>query len=90
MCKEQYVSDSFDGVFRDTYIVDLMGTIAFTHEGVSPTTHSNRLYPILMLLVSFTDPMLPESYTDDDIGESYQKSVFTQLRGEQSRHSEKD
>jgi hypothetical protein len=52
MCKEQYVSDSFDGVFRDTYIVDLMGTIAFTHEGVSPTTHSNRL---------FTDPMLPES-----------------------------
>ena len=38
-----------------------MGTIAFTHEGVSPTTHSNRLSPILMLLVLFTDPMLPES-----------------------------
>jgi len=26
-------------VFRNTYIIDPMGTIAFAYEGVSPTNH---------------------------------------------------
>jgi peroxiredoxin Q/BCP len=31
--------NTFDGVFRNTYIIDPMGTIAFAYEGVSPTDH---------------------------------------------------
>jgi Peroxiredoxin len=31
--------NTFDGVFRNTYIIDPMGTIAFAYEGVSPTNH---------------------------------------------------
>lgn len=31
--------NSFDGVFRNTYVIDPTGTVAFTYEGVSPTDH---------------------------------------------------
>ena len=31
--------NTFDGVFRNTYVIDPMGTIAFAYEGVSPTDH---------------------------------------------------
>ncbi|GAA0506698.1 peroxiredoxin Q/BCP [Halorubrum aquaticum] len=33
----------FDGVFRNTYVVDAEGTIALAYEGVSPEGHADRI-----------------------------------------------
>ncbi|ELZ34828.1 peroxiredoxin [Halogeometricum pallidum JCM 14848] len=35
--------DTFDGVFRNTYVVAPDGTIAFAYEGVSPEGHAEQI-----------------------------------------------
>lgn len=32
--------NTFDGVFRNTYVIDADGTIALAYEGVSPENHA--------------------------------------------------
>jgi len=34
--------NTFDGVFRNTYVIDADGTIALAYEGVSPRTTRSR------------------------------------------------
>ncbi len=38
---------TFDGVFRNTYIVDATGEIARTFEGVSPDEHADEICAVL-------------------------------------------
>jgi peroxiredoxin Q/BCP len=32
--------NTFDGVFRNTYVIDSTGTVALAYEGVSPEDHA--------------------------------------------------
>jgi peroxiredoxin Q/BCP len=38
--EKQMFGNTFDGVFRNTYVIDANGTIALAYEGVSPEDHA--------------------------------------------------
>jgi len=38
--EKQMFGNTFDGVFRNTYVIDSDGTIALAYEGVSPEDHA--------------------------------------------------
>jgi peroxiredoxin Q/BCP len=35
--------NTFDGVFRNTYVLDADGTVALAYEGVSPDGHASEI-----------------------------------------------
>ncbi|OYR59127.1 thioredoxin-dependent thiol peroxidase [Halorubrum halodurans] len=41
--EKQLFGDVFDGVFRNTYVVDAAGTVVLAYEGVSPEGHADRI-----------------------------------------------
>ena len=38
--EKQMFGNTFDGVFRNTYVIDADGTVALAYEGVSPEDHA--------------------------------------------------
>lgn len=41
--EKQMFGNTFDGVFRNTYVVDADGTIVLAYEGVSPEDHAGTI-----------------------------------------------
>jgi len=41
--EKQMFGNTFDGVFRNTYVVDAAGTIVLAYEGVSPEDHAMEI-----------------------------------------------
>ncbi len=41
--EKQMFGNTFDGVFRNTYVVDADGTIVLAYEGVSPEDHATEI-----------------------------------------------
>ncbi|WP_135820639.1 thioredoxin-dependent thiol peroxidase [Halostella litorea] len=41
--EKQMFGNTFDGVFRNTYVIDEDGTVAFAYEGVSPDGHAEEI-----------------------------------------------
>ena len=41
--EKQMFGNTFDGVFRNTYVIDPDGAVALAYEGVSPDSHAERI-----------------------------------------------
>jgi len=41
--EKQMFGNTFDGVFRNTYVIDSDGTVALAYEGVSPDSHAEKI-----------------------------------------------
>ena len=41
--EKQLFGNTFDGVFRNTYVIDADGTVALAYEGVSPDGHASEI-----------------------------------------------
>ncbi|EMA65100.1 peroxiredoxin [Halorubrum kocurii] len=41
--EKQMFGNTFDGVFRNTYVIDSGGTVALAYEGVSPEDHAAEI-----------------------------------------------
>ena len=41
--EKQMFGNTFDGVFRNTYVIDAAGTVVLAYEGVSPEDHATEI-----------------------------------------------
>ncbi|WP_418286334.1 peroxiredoxin [Halorubrum sp. DTA46] len=41
--EKQMFGNTFDGVFRNTYVIDASGTVVLAYEGVSPEDHATEI-----------------------------------------------